>query len=359
MRFSCLVFILLLIGCSSVIEDPVEAYFEGTKVELLVARDSIPLERFGILRPQAITLHKDYLLIQKSCGSDFVSIIQPGRGVVINCIHKGRGPEETWLSPSGFSMHVDSLHLYDIARQRLLILPVEEIVASGKQALSMVSFPKDQDGYQVDMSKRLFVVASNNNRYYASGFLSGLWYAALDQDGNILGGLDYPDFEVLSGLSDAEKAAFCISTLFAVHPDGSRVAASLVSGAALSFACFQNNQLIEVKRLLFYPPEVASTGMEKGPALVYRSGNRRSCCHLRCDDNFVYYLYSGKPSDADSPSYEGARLYVFDWEGNPVKRYELSHTACDFVIDKGQLIGLSSYPSSTVYVYPFPADLSN
>lgn len=63
--------------------------------------------------------------------------------------------------------------------------------------------------------------------------------------------------------------------------------------------------------------------------------------------NNIYVLYSGKAIDPDDKlSRMRENLFVFDWDGNPVKRYELRNPVFRFVIDPKTdiLYGLSDNP---------------
>ena len=73
------------------------------------------------------------------------------------------------------------------------------------------------------------------------------------------------------------------------------------------------------------------------------------------DDKYVYVLYSGNRMRGGTlPSNECRHLIVYDWDGNPVKRYILNRNVCSVHIDSGTLWCASTYPESCVYRFDMP-----
>src|SRR5690606_27978621 len=60
----------------------------------------------------------------------------------------------------------------------------------------------------------------------------------------------------------------------------------------------------------------------------------RGYTDIYVSDNFIYTLYSGRSTDEfGNKSYMGNVILVFDWDGNPVKRYDLDAEISCFTID--------------------------
>lgn len=335
-------------------EGSIESLFSNHEHEggLISVIDSVGLESYGIMRPEGLAIGKDYFIIQKNDGDEFISLIRPSSNECQLYVKKGRGPKELWMSPSMMKVHDGQLQLYDISRQRLMTLSLEKTPYLDE--ISVTPFPVHMESTGDDiLPYRLFVLAMGGDRYYASGFMSGMWYAALDLNGFPQSGIEYVDFPNLDSFTPEEKAILHISSQLVVHPDGKHVATALVHGAALSFSCMENGKLKEVVRYMFYPPLVEPSHESGMSALAYKPECRRSCCSLKCDDKYIYYLYSGKDFNSQTPWYQGRDLYVFDWSGNPVRHYKLQHDAVDFEIQGQHLYTISSHPKSILYVYNF------
>jgi len=64
-------------------------------------------------------------------------------------------------------------------------------------------------------------------------------------------------------------------------------------------------------------------------------------------NEYIYVLYDGREYDVENPSrYLRDKLLVFDWNGKPVKYYQLSEGIFHFDIDEenGILYGITDYP---------------
>lgn len=55
--------------------------------------------------------------------------------------------------------------------------------------------------------------------------------------------------------------------------------------------------------------------------------------------------------DSTTPSYQCAHLLIYNWELEPIMRYELNHSINSFCVEGDTLYGVSSYPESRLYVY--------
>ena len=66
-------------------------------------------------------------------------------------------------------------------------------------------------------------------------------------------------------------------------------------------------------------------------------------------------LYSGKLYNPDQPSYLLNQLFVFDKNGNPQKRFELSEPIFTFTVDpvKNVIYGLTDNPEFRILKYSY------
>lgn len=74
-------------------------------------------------------------------------------------------------------------------------------------------------------------------------------------------------------------------------------------------------------------------------------------------DTYIYVLYDGRVYDVESPTrYLRDKLFVLDWNGTPVKYYQLSEPVFHFAIDvrNGTLYGLSDLPEFHIVSYALP-----
>jgi hypothetical protein len=95
----------------------------------------------------------------------------------------------------------------------------------------------------------------------------------------------------------------------------------------------------------------------------YNSDVRRAYESIKSDNNYIYCLYSGRKAwkfKKGATSLNNIKdlypksILIFDWEGNPKLRVNLSHECRDFIIDKetNRLITLS-LEEKPFHVYDF------
>ena len=73
---------------------------------------------------------------------------------------------------------------------------------------------------------------------------------------------------------------------------------------------------------------------------------------MTSDEDYVYLLYSSKTvEESGEDAYNCEDLYVYDWDGNPVRHYMLSQPLYSISVGNGCLYGLSRTEEPKVYIY--------
>jgi hypothetical protein len=66
--------------------------------------------------------------------------------------------------------------------------------------------------------------------------------------------------------------------------------------------------------------------------MISRNNNTRfAAVSVKATDNHIYVLFSGNREEETLPYY-GKNIYVFDWDGAPVKKIALKDYINDFVV---------------------------
>ena len=83
--------------------------------------------------------------------------------------------------------------------------------------------------------------------------------------------------------------------------------------------------------------------------------NVRGFFDVASSDDSIYLLYSGRTRETQAElDSECSHLLVYDWDGNPVRRYELEKTINSIYLHEGRIYGTSMHPASRIYVYNLP-----
>ena len=178
--------------------------------------------------------------------------------------------------------------------------------------------------------------------FVSATFESDKKMVAYDFDGNFIAYFgEYPQ-----GYEDApviNKFTWFDHDL-AVHPDGGRFIAAHKRTDMIEF---YDQELKMFRRIqgpdCFYPP--TERDMEFRPGYFFPVAT----------DECFYVLYDGRVYDQNSPErYLQKNLFAFDWEGNPLRHYQLSEGILHFSIDeKNRVIyGVSDYPEFHILSFP-------
>ena len=89
----------------------------------------------------------------------------------------------------------------------------------------------------------------------------------------------------------------------------------------MSLSYIGENKLTEYKQIKYFSPTFS---VIKGGNISYPKDEKVGFCNVECDDNYIYALYSGRtPNSHGELSHHCENILVYDWAGNPIKRYIL------------------------------------
>ena len=119
----------------------------------------------------------------------------------------------------------------------------------------------------------------------------------------------------------------------------------------IHFYQIENNQLIKLAKIkdsyARYTPEGTTSGYS-----VVNDGDSPECfTDLAVTNNHVYALYSGRTFKEHRYSYrESSHLFIYDWNGKPVKSYRLDIPIVCFCIDEEEqkIYAIANLPNPTL-----------
>lgn len=350
-QFFLLSIILLLASCHRQGADDVLSYFDGVPTTVLKTAESIDLERFGMLTPSWIIRYKDAFILRQLKAENYVDILLPG-DVVIPCVYNGRGPGEI-LFVGSVQVQGDSLFVFDASQSKLLVIDIPKTIESRMQVvLEECQIGSADRVITQDMVKPFFLQLSGNRMYGLGLFGDGSMYAELSREGTIVSGVPGPTLED-DRLNSFGRQVLNTGTMMSISPDGTRIAAAYSQIAALSFADTQP-ELTGRWSKLFYQPKLRFPENE-GIVVAFDKENKTTFMGLQAFDDIVYALYAGKDrvNEDDNDARDHCTvLLAFDWDGNPVRKYELDNAVTGFYLDGENLYGISYNPAAKIYRFP-------
>ena len=344
---------LLLMTCCSHHSDRNIVLNDFSNVESLVPSDSIELEKFSIFEPKNSFPFDNWLIVNKYGSDNAVDLINPSSGEKIECFRRGRGPGEV-LNVGSAQLYGDDLHVFDINRQIYYILDIAETLYRKQQVLKSEILPHDA-GKAIDQLNRPFVLYKYRTGVLATGlFEDGTWFGLLGDSGKTASAIPLIDFKSTRGMSPLENSSFQLSSFFSVSPDGKKGICAMLNCGAFSIFDINANTITERIRKIYYEPIMLSA-----PGDLITPGNSpenvRAFYSAQSTDKEIYLLFSGrKAGDETCPTYECSHLLVYDWDGNPVRRYELERAVNSIYLKNDRIYGTTSTPSAKVFIYELP-----
>lgn len=340
----CLILIPLLIGmlfsCSSKQYDGI-TYFDWDDFPepMFLEGDSVEFDDI-LMKPTRIAIVDSFILMKNSNVERFFHIYNlKTKQKVGERIPFGIGPDEM-LDPMWVFMPDSCLGVFDRNKKKMHIYSKSQFLNSDK------TFPIRQFVFDELLINPIFI----------SG--KGVVSSTLESEDNkfVIVGLDgekiayFGEFpEYYKDMTVLEKNIALMGDM-AVKPDFSRW---VMSHKATDMIEIYDNNLNLLKRI--QGPDNILPELREMSEGIRRSSDSRECYFFPVvTDDYVYVLYDGRVYDVESPTrYLRNKLLVFDWEGNPVKYYQLSKPIFHFDIDEEQqmLYGLTDSPEFHVISY--------
>ena len=133
---------------------------------------------------------------------------------------------------------------------------------------------------------------------------------------------------------------------YAVHPNGKKFVFAAHNSGCIQIFNFTPNEITLHKDLTFNDPMM--TCNENACATSLKA--IVSAETIDCNDKYFYVLYSGETLDQHLNKIANYNLLVFDWDGNPVKRYILQQPITTFAVNSAddKLYGVADMPDGIV-----------
>jgi len=344
LKNTCYLFLLLsilLTACAKSFNSPIK-HFEGKPLKKLYPSRIVDLEEFGILNPvQLIQIDDSVFVIRDSKNENIVNIINLSSKKVISGVNIGQGPGEV-LDASRLQYRNNKILAWDGMPKKMY-----EVVVLSDVALAIKEF------YKVDTD---MLISSQLNHldstFIAVAWFQDYWLVEMNKDGKILSTIDFPMWE---GTKNIPKTALAniYQSLMANSPDNKRIAVAALSQGLISFLNRTDSGIKEYKQLKYHAP--IFTVNEGGRAVTSRD-NLEGFRAIDCDDTHVYVMYSGKTFNSNPTASQSGlcdHLLVYDWNGNPVKRYILGIPIRSIKYNKetNSIYGLAENPEGVLVEY--------
>lgn len=330
-----LILILTLVACGnkSDLKDEFISSFSDIKT-FEVNSQQVKLEKSKLFLSFMfkIVYWNDLLFISEAPDPEYsMKIVNVFNGNVRNFAKKGRGPNE--IAYQGCDFFINELD--------------KEIYIS--DGFKYFSYSLDSLKIGLDLPKSKFSMSSIKDRFmentYCNGFLVGGMHNQRFGVYHIKNRFlikKYNFNNILLG-GALNNQAFYFS-----HPRNNLVAYFYYKSAKMGILRIDNNK-IENEEFNYWDNdniEIVSEGKKK---IKFSKDARNGFITAAVSNDFIYVLYSGKKLNRSSikeltKAYLSRFVYVFDWQGKPVKKYKLDQEVRSIAIDeKNKILYAGSY----------------
>lgn len=276
-----------------------------------------------------------------------------------NCLIALDGDNNTALSLTdlGTNTIVSRFGVYGQGPNELLYLPRNPVVLKNNSIRYFVS--NNEQYFDVDISDKSKPTIVSDKLKFQKGFIELLYlkkgyslaisytsdgvYSLIDSKGDeIASFFDYPSFEGDVNFKKGHKAMAFQGDL-SRHPNGEKVCFAGSTAELIDILYFdeKNQTLTKIFEwqgdLGQYVPE--GDGVNTISAAIKRE-SKESFLSVASTEKYIYLLYSGRVIGDDIyRAVRGNTVFVIDWEGKPIKRYNLDvDVNCITVSDNDKIL---------------------
>lgn len=338
--WAVVVLVVLVSGCGRHSVCGIEGF---ARVSTLSVKDSIVLEDKDILNPHRIYYKDGFLIFNSIRGKREIQllnlktgdvteyhVIGPGKDEMVNYHTVNTTDENTYLFADNhrgkvYGICLDSLKLNPQKGYELMYsLPVSK----GGMFFRFMDMPTHAVGIGLLEGGRFGVFRKGTDIYKEQ--------------------MEYPENDAIKPLDYIHKGAVFSGTLMATDGTGKRMV-STCFGLMDFYSVSEDGELSLLKSNHFHFPQF-ETGTN-GAAVIFKKEDKAGLTGMCADKHHVYTLYSDRSmAEYGEDAYHAPYLLVWDWEGNPVRAYQLPVPLYGFALDGQTLYGLSREGSPKVYV---------
>ena len=157
-------------------------------------------------------------------------------------------------------------------------------------------------------------------------------FSIFDSDGEVeFEYTRYPDFSSI-GYDDPNIVGrmFFGRSRISIKPDNTKFVITMGGGAMLEIFSLAGDTISLIKEKRFYPPKYELTNKIANP-IASLPGMVPGFLYVCATDSYIYASFSDKLQGVSGTT--DHYLYVFDWEGNPVKSYKIAGGLRCFDVD--------------------------
>ncbi|MGE0089050.1 MAG: BF3164 family lipoprotein [Bacteroidales bacterium] len=344
--FLLLIIVISISSCKKKMEFSIDLF--GNTEEILIGQE-IQLTGEFLLDPYFIEVIDSFLIAIDTDNSTILNIINLNNGEqLFRTLKRGKGPYELIFTTNLHKYSPKNRHFY-IGNEKILLYNLDSLIVNYENYEPNIIFNKKSNEFS-----GLDVLYINDSLYLSStNFQFQKKYCLLDKEGSLItASLDYPEDDFSE---DFTFKSLAYQGRFVKHPILNKFAFCMVNTPYFEIGNIENDTIKIIKDYYFnrinYKPIELSNNFQ---SVVMDKSNAYGFLRIVSTNEFIYLLYSGRnEEDFGDNIFQSPVILVFDWEGQPIKRYHLDNEINCFTVDETNsiLYGISNKPKPMVFKY--------
>ena len=328
------IIVVALCSCRKTNQSAMDLFTDKEEIQLLP--DSFAFEKDSLAKPYLLTAIDSFLLVHDVFDMKHFTIFNAITGKYVTRFGNiGTGPGEL-LVGNVLGICKKVVYSFDIPRSYILKYNLKDIINNDK------SIPEVVAKFEYIPKTHLSRVISLGDSCFLGGgvYQSKYQYLLLDAKGDIL---DYgiTIFNHQESFNDIHKF-LSNQGILKNHPDGNKYVYSVNNSANIDFIEIVDGKLNLVKSHRLYNPQFQNESFGNDAySIDYKKNTIIGYIDISTSNEYVYTLYTDKTlvnDNGKSNRHSSDIILVFDWAGNPVKKYKLSQEVYYITIDEEKKI---------------------
>lgn len=280
---------------------------------------------FENLNAEGLALYHDSILIVRNGANTskyhFSIFNLKSQKFLANAFEIGRKENQS-LAFLSYGINADKIWVYDIIKEKVLTLNLDSLL--NYNTININEFSNPNFYYSTQLIDPITLLGSGD-------YDSDYWLAYVNlNNGDVIEQLIPYAQDTLSNFKRSEKMAY-ESFLF-LKPSKDKCALAARYSDRVQIVDLKSKESIIIKGPNNLEPKVLVMKGNDGKELSTR--NHETIINFvkgQVTDKYIYLLYSGD-NDNGIKSFNGKAIYVYDWNGNPVRKLILNDYVLDFVV---------------------------
>jgi hypothetical protein len=326
---------LFLLGCSEYQDKDPLICFKSEPVQLVAT--IIPTDKPVLLGGTVALIEDTLLAIQTYQEDTLLTFINVLNGKTVKrMVSRGRGPGEMLMLKFCSQTNKNQLWIFDPNQPGVHFIDNQVIMTDA--LYKPVAKLRSLDLFKIDTC------------FVASGFsVYNHRFRIFDSKGNTVDTcLHYQKPGIYQKIPDHIYSTG-YQGWYTVHPDNNKFVFAAFFGCRFQIFDFVNNTIQPKVDLFFWDPVLR----EENRVCILDRQSKMGFQNIDSNQQFIYALYSGKTKADHLDELTCSHLLVFDWDGNPVKRYLLDTPLSSFCMNEAgtKLYGVAFTPETTIVQY--------